>query len=122
MKRAGMCVRVSTIDQHLRTQLFNLRDRAAQRGFEIVKEYTDQVSEAKRQGLDQLLSDALWGKFDIVLVWDFDRIAVRCGSSVCRGHGFRRPEPVSKTLGCGPAAGSQSRFRSGNTPLNPCRL
>jgi DNA invertase Pin-like site-specific DNA recombinase len=32
-------------------------------------------SKAKRPGLDQLLADARRGKFDVVMVWAFDRLA-----------------------------------------------
>ena len=54
-----------------------MRGLAAQRGFEIVNECTDRISgaKAKRPGLDQLLSDARRGKFEVVMVWAFDRIA-----------------------------------------------
>jgi DNA invertase Pin-like site-specific DNA recombinase len=57
--------------------MYDLRGLAAQRGFEIVQEYTDKISgiKAKRPGLDQLLADARRGKFDVVLVWACDRIA-----------------------------------------------
>ncbi len=50
---------------------------AAQRGYEIVKEYTDRISGAKarRPGLDQMMADARRGRFDVVLVWASDRIA-----------------------------------------------
>jgi DNA invertase Pin-like site-specific DNA recombinase len=77
MKRAALYMRVSTIDQHPETQLHDLRGLAAQRGFEIVNEYTDKISgaKAKRPGLDQLLADARRGKFDVVMVWAFDRMA-----------------------------------------------
>jgi len=77
MKRCAMYLRVSTVDQHPETQLHDLRGLAAQRGFEIVHEFTDRISgaKAKRPGLDQLLADARRGKFDVVLVWAFDRIA-----------------------------------------------
>ena len=77
MKRAALYLRVSTLDQHPESQLHDLRSLAAQRGFEIVQEYTDKISgaRAKRPGLDQLLADARRGKFDVVLVWAFDRIA-----------------------------------------------
>jgi DNA invertase Pin-like site-specific DNA recombinase len=77
MKRLALYMRVSTVDQHPETQLHDLRGLAAQRGFEIVQEYTDQISgaKAKRPGLDQLLSDARRGKFDVVMVWAFDRLA-----------------------------------------------
>ncbi len=77
MKRVALYMRVSTVDQHPETQLHDLRGLAAQRGFEIVSEYTDKISgaKAKRPGLDQLLADARRGKFDVVLVWAFDRLA-----------------------------------------------
>jgi DNA invertase Pin-like site-specific DNA recombinase len=77
MKRAALYMRVSTVDQHPETQLFDLRQMAAQRSYEIVHEYTDRISgtKAKRPGLDQLLSDGRRGRFDVVLVWASDRIA-----------------------------------------------
>ena len=77
MKRAALYMRVSTVDQHPETQLHDLRGLAAQRGFEVVNEYTDKISgaKAKRPGLDQLLADARRGKFDVVMVWAFDRMA-----------------------------------------------
>jgi DNA invertase Pin-like site-specific DNA recombinase len=77
MKRAVLYLRVSTFDQHPETQLYDLRGLAAQRGFEIVEEYSDTISgsKAKRPGLDRLMAEARRGKFDVVLVWAFDRIA-----------------------------------------------
>jgi len=77
MKRAGLYLRVSTVDQNLGTQLFDLQQLAAQRGYEVVKQYSDRISGAKarRPGLDELMADARRGKFDVVLVWACDRIA-----------------------------------------------
>jgi DNA invertase Pin-like site-specific DNA recombinase len=77
MKRAALYLRVSTVDQHPETQLLDLRQMAAQRGFEIVHEYTDRISGTKtrRPGLDDLMRDARRGRFDVVLVWASDRIA-----------------------------------------------
>jgi DNA invertase Pin-like site-specific DNA recombinase len=70
-------MRVSSLDQHPETQLYDLRQMAAQRGFELVKEYTDRISGAKarRPGLDELMRDARRGRFDVVPVWASDRIA-----------------------------------------------
>jgi DNA invertase Pin-like site-specific DNA recombinase len=70
-------MRVSTLDQHPESQLHNLRQMAAQRGYEIVHEYTDRISGAKatRPRLDQMMADARRGRFYIVLVWASDRIA-----------------------------------------------
>ena len=76
-KRAAIYVRVSTGEQHLETQLLDLREMAKLRGCEIVHEYTDIISgsKAKRPGLDQMMADARRHRFDIVLVAAFDRIA-----------------------------------------------
>lgn len=77
MKRCALYMRVSTVDQHPETQLHDLQAMASQRGYEIVREYTDRISGAKpkRPGLDELLHDARKHRFDVVLVWAFDRIA-----------------------------------------------
>ncbi len=77
MKRAALYMRVSTVDQHPETQLHDLRQMAAQRGYTIFHEYTDRISgaKAKRPGLDAMMADARHGRFDVVLVWASDRIA-----------------------------------------------
>ena len=77
MKRAVLYMRVSTVDQRPETQLHDLRQMAGQRGYQIVQEYTDRISgtKAKRPGLDQMMTDARRGRFDVVLVWACDRIA-----------------------------------------------
>lgn len=78
MKRAALYVRVSTPDQHVESQLYDLRELAAQRGFEIVHEYEDRGvcgKKARRPGLDALMADARKKKFSVVLVAAFDRIA-----------------------------------------------
>jgi len=77
MKRAALYSRISTGDQHLETQLLDLRELAKQHGLEIVREYSDVISGAKskRPGLDQLMSDARRHRFDVLLVSAFDRIA-----------------------------------------------
>ncbi len=77
MKRVALYTRVSTVDQHPETQLYDLRQAAQQRDYQIVAEFSDTISGAKskRPGLDQLLADARRGKFDVVLVWAFDRMA-----------------------------------------------
>ena len=77
MKRAAIYTRVSSNDQNVATQLCDLRPLAAARGYQIVGEYTDTISgsKAKRPGLDQLMSDARRGKFDVAMVWAFDRAA-----------------------------------------------
>jgi len=78
MKKAAIYARVSTADQHVESQLYDLRHLAERRGFEIVKEYSDKgVSglKARRPGLDALMADARQRKFSVVLVAAFDRVA-----------------------------------------------
>lgn len=77
MKKAILYMRVSTVDQHPETQLHDLRQLAAQRGYEIQHEYVDIISGAKarRPGLDQLLADARKHRFDVLMLWSFDRMA-----------------------------------------------
>ena len=43
-KRVAIYCRVSTADQHPETQLYELREMAKQRGYEIVHEYSDTIS------------------------------------------------------------------------------
>jgi DNA invertase Pin-like site-specific DNA recombinase len=78
MKKCAIYVRVSTPDQHVESQLYDLRQFATQRGFEVVHEYEDRGvcgKKARRPGLDLLMADARWRKFSVVLVAAFDRIA-----------------------------------------------
>ena len=77
MKRAALYMRVSTLDQHPETQLYDLRQMAEQRGYRIAEEYTDMISgtKARRPGLDAMMRDGRRGQFDVVLVWASDRIA-----------------------------------------------
>lgn len=75
--RCALYARVSTADQNHQSQLLDLRALAAQRGLEIAVEYTDTISgvKASRPGLNQLMKDAHHGRFDVVVVWSFDRVA-----------------------------------------------
>jgi DNA invertase Pin-like site-specific DNA recombinase len=78
MKRAALYLRVSTVDQHPETQLYDLRHLAEQRGLEIVEEYRDHgISGARvrRPGLDRMLGDAARHRFDVVMIWSCDRLA-----------------------------------------------
>lgn len=78
MRKAAVYVRVSTADQHIESQLYDLRELATKRGFEIVKEYQDcgvSGRRARRPGLDALIADARQTKFSVVLVAAFDRVA-----------------------------------------------
>ena len=78
MKRAALYVRVSTVDQHPETQLHELRTFAAQRGLQIVGEYTDHGFSgirARRPELDRMMEAARRHRFDVLLVWSCDRLA-----------------------------------------------
>lgn len=77
MKKTALYLRVSKLDQHPETQLRDLRQMAAQRGLEITEIYEDRVTGAResRPGLDRMMADARRGKFNLLLVWAFDRMA-----------------------------------------------
>ncbi len=78
MKKAAIYARVSTPDQHVEAQLYDLRKLAAHRGFEVSREYCDRGvsgSKAKRPGLDAMMADARRGEFTVLLVAAFDRVA-----------------------------------------------
>ena len=75
MVRTALYTRVSTSDQNCEAQLRELRLYAEQRGWEIVDEFSDQISGAKgrRPGLNRLLDTARQHRFDSVLCWKLDR-------------------------------------------------
>jgi DNA invertase Pin-like site-specific DNA recombinase len=78
MKKCALYARVSTPEQHIETQLCDLRKFAEQRGYEVVAEYTDigvSGTKARRPGLDAMMKDARKRKFNVVLVAAFDRMA-----------------------------------------------
>ncbi|WP_109486038.1 recombinase family protein [Occallatibacter savannae] len=78
MKQCAIYARVSTSDQRIENQLLDLRQFAAQRGLEVVCEYTDvgiSGSKARRPGLDAMLRDARKRKFTVLIVAAFDRLA-----------------------------------------------
>ena len=77
-KRVGLYMRVSTKDQSCDMQLNDLQHYAKERGFEVFKVYKDNgISGAQesRPALSELMNDAKKRKFDVVLVWRFDRFA-----------------------------------------------
>jgi DNA invertase Pin-like site-specific DNA recombinase len=78
VKKVAIYARTSTNEQRIETQLYDLRSLAAQRGFEITREYCDRGisgSKARRPALDSMMNDARRGEFSVVLVAAFDRIA-----------------------------------------------
>jgi len=78
LKTAAIYVRVSTSDQHIESQLYDLRELASRRSLEVFKVYQDcgvSGRRARRPGLDALMADARQHKFGVVLVAAFDRLA-----------------------------------------------
>jgi DNA invertase Pin-like site-specific DNA recombinase len=77
MKKVAIYIRVSTNLQKTDMQLLDLKRYSKQRNFSIYKTYEDQISgsKEKRPALNKLMDDALKRKFDVVLVWRFDRFA-----------------------------------------------
>ena len=78
MKKCAIYARVSTTDQRVDNQLYDLRQFAAQRGFEVVCEFTDvgiSGSKARRPGLDAMLRDGRKRAFNVLIVAAFDRVA-----------------------------------------------
>jgi len=78
MKRIAIYARVSTTDQSTDSQLLDLRRYVSERGWNIFNEYVDEgISGTKdsRPALNELMNDAKKRRFDVVLVWRFDRFA-----------------------------------------------
>ncbi len=77
-KKVALYVRVSTKDQNVDMQLNDLERYSNERSLNVFKVYKDNgVSGTKesRPALTELMNDAKKRKFDIVLVWRFDRFA-----------------------------------------------
>jgi len=77
MARTAIYYRVSTTDQNPDRQIRELRDYAERRGFDVVGEYVDVASGARRSRpeLDRMLGEVRRRRVDVVLVWAFDRFA-----------------------------------------------
>jgi len=76
--RVALYARVSTTDQSTDSQLLDLRRYVSERGWNVFKEYVDEgISGTKdsRPALNELMNDAKKRRFDVVLVWRFDRFA-----------------------------------------------
>lgn len=75
-KRAAVYVRCSTDKQDTQLQKDDLISFCKRRGWDIYKVYEDKgISGSKdsRPALDELVKESRQGKFDVVLVWRFDR-------------------------------------------------
>ncbi len=91
-KKVAIYVRVSTKDQSVDMQLNDLERYSKERGFEVFKAYKDNgISGTKesRPELNELMNDARKRKFDIVLVWRFDRFARSTKHLITALHEFR---------------------------------
>lgn len=77
MKKVAVYLRVSSGDQNHAAQRCDVLQLIQQRGWVVVEEYLDTISgvRARRPGLDRLMNDAHRGRFDVVVVWAFDRLA-----------------------------------------------
>jgi len=76
--RVALYARVSTTEQSTDSQLLDLRRYVRERGWDIFREYVDEgISGTKdsRPALNELMNDARKRRFDVVLVWRFDRFA-----------------------------------------------
>ena len=77
--KAALYGRVSTSNgQDPEMQVRELTEFCDRRGWELVEEYVDvgiSGGKEKRPALDKLLADAHRRKFDVVVVWRFDRFA-----------------------------------------------
>ncbi len=77
-KKVAIYARVSTKDQSVDMQLNDLERYSKERGLKVFRVYQDNgVSGTKetRPALGELMNDAKKRRFDIVLVWRFDRFA-----------------------------------------------
>lgn len=91
-KRVAIYVRVSTKDQSVDMQLNDIEGYSKERGLNIFNIYKDSgVSGTKetRPALGELMNDAKKRKFDMVLVWRFDRFARSTKHLVTALHEFR---------------------------------
>lgn len=75
--RAAIYIRISTGDQNPDLQRQELPEYCERRGWQLVETYEDHISGGKdrRPNLDHLMADARRRKFDVVVVWRFDRFA-----------------------------------------------
>ncbi len=76
IKRVGIYLRVSTLDQDTALQLRDLMEYVQARGWQVFRIYEDKITgtHANRKMLKELQADARQRKFDILLVWKLDRI------------------------------------------------
>lgn len=77
-KRAALYLRVSTQDQSVENQRLAIEQYCQLQKWQIARIYEDvgvSGTQDRREGLDALKRDAAKGRFEVVLVWKFDRLA-----------------------------------------------
>lgn len=75
--KAGLYLRVSTLDQTTLNQELELKDYCKRNNIEIYKIYKDEGisgSKTSRPELDKMLQDMRNKRFECVVVWKFDRL------------------------------------------------
>lgn len=91
-KRAAIYARVSTTGQDPGLQLADLRRFQVDRGFQPAGEFVDvgfSGTKESRPELDRMMDQARKKRFDVVLVWRFDRFARSVQHLVSALHEFR---------------------------------
>lgn len=78
MKTVAIYKRVSTKMQDTKLQTADLDEFVKRKKWTVFKVYEDKAvsgTKVKRPALDQLMDDARKAKFDVIVVWKFDRFA-----------------------------------------------
>ncbi len=78
MKRAALYLRVSTTEQTVENQRLAIEGYCKLQNWKIAKVYEDvgvSGAQDRRAGLDALKADVTKGRFDVLCVWKFDRLA-----------------------------------------------
>jgi len=78
MKRAAVYVRVSTDNQTCENQLLAIRRYCGRRDWQIAGTFRDDSvsgGDPEREQLQRLKAEVARGRFDVVVVWKFDRLA-----------------------------------------------
>lgn len=78
--KAAIYARVSTDDkgQDTENQLMQLRQYCTAKGYEVYKEFTENITgtgKKRRPEFEEMMEDARRRKFDILLVWSYDRFS-----------------------------------------------
>ncbi|VVB73306.1 Uncharacterised protein [uncultured archaeon] len=78
--KAAIYARVSTDDkgQDTENQLMQLRQYCAAKGYEVYREFTENITgtgKKRRPEFEDMMEDARRRKFDILLVWSYDRFS-----------------------------------------------